>query len=69
MILLGFHLRHGMWSAFQSLGWANDKYLPLLVRIALIGSILLAIGFIALPVYLFLFGDPNLVQIVQPGGH
>ncbi len=70
MILLGFHLRHGMWSAFQSLGWANDKYLPLLVRIALVASILLAIGFIALPVYLFLFGDPNLVQnLVLPGGH
>jgi succinate dehydrogenase / fumarate reductase cytochrome b subunit len=66
MILLGLHLRHGFWSAFQSLGLANDKFLPLLVRIALVASVLLAIGFIALPVYLFLFGDPNLVQ---PGGH
>jgi succinate dehydrogenase / fumarate reductase cytochrome b subunit len=70
MILLGFHLRHGIWSAFQSLGWTNDKYLPLLVRLALVVAFLLAIGFIILPVYLFLFGDPNLVQnLVQPGGH
>ncbi len=73
MILLGFHLRHGFWSAFQSLGWANDKYLPILVRIALVFAILLAIAFIAIPIYLFAFGDPNLVQAaVNPattGGH
>jgi succinate dehydrogenase / fumarate reductase cytochrome b subunit len=66
MILLGFHLRHGIWSAFQSLGWANDRYLPVLVRLALVAAVLLAVGFILIPVCLFLFGDPNLVQ---PGGH
>jgi len=69
MTLLGFHLRHGFWSAFQSLGWANDKYLPVLVRIAMVVAVLLAIGFIALPIYLYLFGDPNLVQAVTTGGH
>ncbi|MEN8008481.1 MAG: succinate dehydrogenase cytochrome b subunit [Candidatus Krumholzibacteriota bacterium] len=69
MLLLGFHLRHGFWSAFQSLGWANDKYLPLLVRLALVLAIVLAIGFIALPIYLYAFGDPNLVQTVTTGGH
>jgi succinate dehydrogenase / fumarate reductase cytochrome b subunit len=68
MILLGLHLRHGFWSAFQSLGWANDRYLPVLVRLALVIAVLLAIGFIALPVYLYLFGDPNLVQAAT-GGH
>ena len=69
MLLLGFHLRHGFWSAFQSLGWANDKYLPILVRLAFVAAVLLAIGFIAIPIYLFAFGDPNLVQIATPGGH
>lgn len=68
MILLGLHLRHGFWSAFQSLGWANDKYLPLLVRVALVFAILLAIAFIVIPIYLFAFGDPNLVQAAT-GGH
>ena len=67
MILLGFHLRHGIWSAFQSIGWANDRYLPLLTRIALVFSILLAIGFVALPIYLFIAGDPN--AVTGPGGH
>jgi succinate dehydrogenase / fumarate reductase cytochrome b subunit len=69
MILLGFHLRHGLWSAFQSLGWANDKYLPLLVRAALVVGIVLAVGFIAIPIYLYLFGDPNLIPTALPGGH
>jgi succinate dehydrogenase / fumarate reductase cytochrome b subunit len=73
MILLGFHLRHGFWSAFQSLGWANDRYLPVLVRIALVVALVLAVGFIVIPIYLFLFGDPNLVQAAahaaSSGGH
>jgi succinate dehydrogenase / fumarate reductase cytochrome b subunit len=69
MILLGLHLRHGFWSAFQSLGLANDKYLPLLVRIALVFAVLMAIAFVVIPIYLFAFGDPNLVQIATPGGH
>lgn len=65
MTLLGFHLRHGFWSAFQSLGWSNEKYLPMLTRIALVYAFLMAIGFIVIPAYMFLFGDPNLA----PGGH
>lgn len=65
MVLLGLHLRHGFWSAFQSLGWTNDRWLPILTRVALVVSILLAIGFILLPVVLFLNGDPNAL----PGGH
>jgi succinate dehydrogenase / fumarate reductase cytochrome b subunit len=69
MILLGLHLRHGFWSAFQSLGWANDKYLPLLVRTALVVAFLMAVAFIAIPIYLYFFGDPNLVQVATPGGH
>ena len=69
MLLLGLHLRHGFWSAFQSLGWSNDKYLPHLVRTALVVAILMAIAFIAIPIYLYFFGDPNLIQVATPGGH
>ena len=67
MVLLGLHLRHGFWSAFQSMGWANDKYLPLLTKIALVFAILMAIGFIIIPVILFLSGDPS--AVAGPGGH
>ncbi len=65
MVLLGMHLRHGFWSAFQSLGWTNDRWLPILTRAALVISIVLAIGFILLPIWLYLNGDPN----AMPGGH
>ena len=67
MILLGLHLRHGFWSAFQSLGWTNDKWLPVLTRLALILAILLAIGFLILPLYIYFFVDPA-ISGVLPGG-
>ena len=67
MVLLGLHLRHGFWSAFQSMGWTNDKYLPVLEKIALVFAVLLAIGFILFPIILFLSGDPN--AVAGPGGH
>jgi succinate dehydrogenase / fumarate reductase cytochrome b subunit len=69
MILLGFHLRHGAWSAFQSLGWNNDKYMDGLNRIALVFAFLLAVGFLILPLYFFFFVDPSAVQAAGPGGH
>ena len=61
MIMLGLHLRHGVWSAFQSLGLANDRYLPLLSRMALVLAVLLTAGFIAIGVFLHILGDPNAI--------
>ena len=52
MFLLGFHLRHGFWSAFQSVGALNPRLLPLFFALALVVAILLAGGFIALPLVL-----------------
>jgi len=72
MIMLGMHLRHGFWSAFQSLGWANDRYLPLLVGTALVFAIILAIGFILIPIYLYFSGDPAAIAHTASnlaGGH
>lgn len=67
MLLLGFHLRHGFWSAFQSLGWANDRYLPTLSKVALVFAILMAVGFILVPVLAWLWLDPTAVRHL--GGH
>jgi len=64
MILLGFHLRHGFWSAFQSLGWTKDASLPLLTRIAAIVAVVLAAGFLAIAIMAFATLDPHAV-----GGH
>jgi len=57
MLLLGFHLRHGFWSAFQSLGANNPKYMPWITGIGVIFAIVIAIGFLSIPIYIYLFLD------------
>jgi len=52
---LSFHLVHGFQSAFQTLGWNHHKYRPLIKFVGLwIFSILIPIGFAAMPLYFFL---------------
>jgi succinate dehydrogenase / fumarate reductase cytochrome b subunit len=54
IIALYFHISHGFWSAFQSLGVNNSTWIPRLQLIAKIYAILVALGFISIPVYFFL---------------
>lgn len=54
MVALGTHLWHGAWSAFQSLGLANDKYLPTINKGAHALAAVLAAGFLFLPSYICL---------------
>jgi succinate dehydrogenase / fumarate reductase, cytochrome b subunit len=53
MLLLGFHLRHGVWSALQSLGANNKALTPFLYSVAGLVGILIALGFFILPIYLY----------------
>ncbi|MEW9553533.1 succinate dehydrogenase cytochrome b subunit [Nonomuraea sp. NPDC050783] len=49
VVMVGLHLRHGIWSAVQTLGWANrDRYKVLKGTAALV-SVVLVIGFLAPP--------------------
>src|SRR5262245_51541029 len=50
MILIGFHLNHGVWSMFQSMGMSHPRYTPLIKRFASIFSWILVAGFISIPV-------------------
>jgi succinate dehydrogenase / fumarate reductase cytochrome b subunit len=50
MIMLCYHLYHGLWSMFQSLGFSHPVYTPWLQRFAKIVAILIAIGYISIPV-------------------
>jgi len=68
MVLLGFHLRHGFWSAFQSLGANNPKYMPWLTTIGLIFAIVMAIAFLLLPIYIYVFLDPAAVASAALAG-
>ncbi len=49
MILLGYHLRHGFWSAFQSLGANNPKYSNKIYAIGIAIAIIVAFGFLVVP--------------------
>jgi len=53
IVMLAVHLRHGIWSAWQSIGVLNSKVSPLVYAIALVLAILIAIGFIVLPLSIF----------------
>ena len=49
MGLLAFHLSHGVTSLFQTLGWHHPSYNPLIKRLGPILSVVIAIGFILVP--------------------
>lgn len=50
MILLGLHLRHGVWSMFQSVGWNHPRHTPVLKQVALWFAIAITLGYISIPV-------------------
>jgi succinate dehydrogenase / fumarate reductase cytochrome b subunit len=47
---LGFHLWHGGWSMFQTMGLINPKSDRMIRRLAAIATLVIVIGFIAVPV-------------------
>jgi succinate dehydrogenase / fumarate reductase, cytochrome b subunit len=64
MLLLGLHMRHGFWSALQSLGAMKPRYLPAIYAAGLTFAILLAGGFLVIPLYFFFNGE----ALLQGGG-
>jgi len=53
-IALGFHISHGFWSAFQTIGLDNKNWRPRLILIAKLFSILIATGYAIIPIYFLL---------------
>ncbi|MBC7397156.1 MAG: succinate dehydrogenase cytochrome b subunit [Bdellovibrionales bacterium] len=53
MFFLGFHLRHAYWSGFQSLGLMNPRWSKPIHLASLMLAILLSIGFLILPIYIY----------------
>ncbi len=51
---LWFHLTHGVWSMFQTVGWANDTWYPRLKCVANIVATLIFLGFAAVAVIFYL---------------
>ena len=49
MFFIGFHLSHGAWSMFQSVGFSHPRYTPLIKKLAVVAAWLLIAGFISVP--------------------
>lgn len=58
MILIGFHLYHGFWSAFQSLGVNHPKYTPIINALGVIVALVVAVGFLGVPIWMYFFVHP-----------
>ena len=50
-LLLGFHLSHGFWSAFQTLGLNNKYWMKRWKVIGYIYAVVVAVGFSVIPLY------------------
>ena len=53
-LALAFHLNHGFWSAFQTLGWNHKKYTPLIKTLGRIIAWIIPIGFAIIPIWFYL---------------
>lgn len=56
MAVIGFHLWHGFWSAFQSLGVGDTRASARLAQVGKAVAVVIAGGFLLIPVYLFVKG-------------
>lgn len=54
MVLLGFHIRHGAWSMFQSLGINHPRHTPILKKAAATLAVILVLGYISIPLSIVL---------------
>lgn len=54
MLVVAFHVRHGLWSAFQTLGLHHPKYMPAIEKFSVLFAVLLGLGFASLPIAILL---------------
>jgi succinate dehydrogenase / fumarate reductase cytochrome b subunit len=52
--LLGLHLRHGLWSMFQSLGIHHPVHTAVLQKAAMVIALLIVLGYISIPISVLL---------------
>ena len=50
MILLGFHLEHGIWSMLRTLGVSHPRYVAMTKALAIGFAIIIVLGYISIPV-------------------
>ncbi|PID89897.1 MAG: succinate dehydrogenase [Bacteroidetes bacterium] len=53
-VLLALHLSHGFWSAFQTIGWSNQKWFARLRVASIVYAVIIGVGFSSIPLYFML---------------
>lgn len=56
MIVVALHVRHGLWSALQTAGINHPKYMPAIMALSLVVSLIFGFGFGMLPIYIWFAG-------------
>jgi succinate dehydrogenase / fumarate reductase cytochrome b subunit len=56
MAVVGLHLRHGLSSAFQSLGIDHPRYTPFILKAGILVAIVFGLGFALIPIVIFFTG-------------
>jgi succinate dehydrogenase / fumarate reductase cytochrome b subunit len=53
MVTLFLHLSHGIQSFFQTMGWSNNRTLPVYVKAGTLVAVVLLLGYVAVPLSIF----------------
>jgi len=61
MVMLGAHLAHGIWSSFTSLSLKRTSFSDKLYTAGVILAILLALGFMFIPLYIYFTGGQGVL--------
>ena len=61
---LWFHLTHGVWSMFQTVGWANDTWYPRLKCTANVVATLIFLGFAIVAIMCYLNSDAYIQEVL-----
>lgn len=56
MVVVGFHLWHGFWSAFQTLGLTHRKYSPVIKWLGMAYAVIVPALFAVIPVWMYAVG-------------
>ena len=52
VIIVALHVRHGLWSAFQTIGANHPKYMPAIMVASVLFGLVVGLGFGILPIYI-----------------
>jgi succinate dehydrogenase cytochrome b subunit len=54
MVIVAVHISHGFWSLFQTFGINHPRYMPLIMKLGLVVTLVFGFGFGILPIYLLI---------------